>query len=123
MKIREIELGDVFLASKLLKKIDLKKLLQEVGMENVTGKSSEEKKAAMDEKAIDFFLAMLTHIDEAEKEIMALLAAWAQITPEEAKKIKLSEMKEFVKQFIEINGAEAITSFFEKAAGLMQQKR
>lgn len=123
MKVREIELGDVFLASKLLKKIDLKKLLTEVGVMNIASMTDEEREAAMKDKAFDFFMALLSHVDEAEKEIMALVGAWTGLKPEDAAKIKLSEMKDFIDQFVKVNGSEAITRFFEKAASLMQQKR
>lgn len=123
MKVREIELGDVFLASKLLKKIDIRKLMTEVGVMNVTGMTVEERDAAMKEKGVDFFMALLAHLDEAEKEIMALIGAWTNMTPQEAAKIKLSEIKDFADQFVKVNGSEAISRFFEKAASLMQQKR
>ena len=122
MKVREIELGDVFLASKLLKKVDFKKLLSEVGIMSVVGLSDEERDAALKEKGFDFFLALLAHIDEAEKEIMALIGAWTGISPEDAKKIKMSEMKELVDQFVQVNGSEGISRFFEKAASLMKSK-
>ena len=116
MKVREIEFGDAFLASKLLQKIDLKKLLVEVGMKDVTGWEDAEREKAIKEKAFDFFIAMLAHIDGAEKEITNLLAAWAQITPDDVKKLKLSELKEFAEQFVAVNNVDAITRFFKKAA-------
>lgn len=118
MKVREIELGDVFLASKILKKINLKSIFDEVGIANVTGFNDDQKDSVIREKAFDFFVVIMNHVDEAEKEIMALIGAWTQVSPEEARKIKLSELKTLADEFVEINGIEVITRFFKKAANL-----
>lgn len=123
MEVREIELGDLFIASKLIKKIDLKKLIEVVGISNVTGMDEAQRDAILKDKAFDVINYLLEHLDEAETEILTLIGGWCNIDAKAAKKIKLSEIKQLADDFIRINGQENITRFFNKAAGLVQQKR
>jgi hypothetical protein len=121
MKVREIELGDVFLMAKIFKKIDFKTMMKEIGLQDVTGLDDGKKEEIMASKSLDFFNYLILHIDEAESDILKLIAAWGEMTPADAAKIKLSEMGDFYKQFVAVNGQEAIASFFKQATGLMQK--
>lgn len=122
MKVRAIELGDLFLASKIIKKIDIIAIFKKVGETDVTGLEAEEKTAIAKKKGMDIIMALFEHLDEADKEIMTLIGAWCGCTADEAKRIKLTELKSLFDQFVDVNGIENITSFFEQVADLTKQK-
>ena len=123
MKVREIELGDLFIASKILRMVDLKGMIKEIGIKTVTDVPDEEKETITAEKSLDVLMYLLGKVDEVEKEVLKLIGAWCGISPEDAAKLKFHELKEFAEQFVKVNGEENITSFFKQAAVLIQKKR
>ena len=123
MKVREIELGDLFIASKILRMVDLKGMIKEIGIKTVTDVPDEEKETITAEKSLDVLMYLLGKVDEVEKEVLKLIGAWCGISPEDAAKLKFHELKEFVEQFVKVNGEENIASFFKQAAVLIQKKR
>jgi hypothetical protein len=123
MKVREIELGDLFIASKILRMVDLKGMIKEIGIKTVTDVPDEEKETITAEKSLDVLMYLLGKVDEVEKEVLKLIGAWCGISPEDAAKLKFHELKEFAEQFVKVNGEENIASFFKQAAVLIQKKR
>ena len=123
MKVREIELGDLFLASKIVSKIDLKEMVKEIGFAAVAGMTDEEREEVLAEKSMDILMYLIEKVDGAQKEILTLMGAWCGITAEEASKLKWSELQSFVEQFLEVNGKESIQSFFKQVAGLTKPKQ
>ena len=123
MKVREIELGDLFIASKILRMVDLKGMIKEIGIKTVTDVPDEEKETITAEKSLDVLMYLLGKVDEVEKEVLKLIGAWCDISPEDAAKLKFHELKEFAEQFVKVNGEENIASFFKQAAVLIQKKR
>lgn len=121
MEVREIELGDLFVASKLLKKIDLKRMIKEVGISSAIGLDDEQREKALKDKALDVVNYLMEHLDEAETEILTLIGGWCGIDAKAAKKIKLSEIKTLTDEFVRVNGQDTIIRFFKRAAGLVQQ--
>jgi hypothetical protein len=135
MKAREIELGDAFIALKIIKKLGLESLRNVIGIESVEeptpeeteGKTIDEIKGIRDakknellkKKAFEVITYLLSHLEEAEKEILLLLSGWACVEPEEFKKIKLSELPKFIDEFMALNSKDTLISFFERAVAAL----
>ena len=115
-KVREIEFGDLFLLTKLLKKVDLKQMVKEIGFEEIGEKDEEGKNKMTKEKGVEAVIYLLYNCDEAEQEVLNLIGAWTGVKAADAKHLKLSELTTIVSEFIEINKFEDVMSFFGKAA-------
>jgi hypothetical protein len=122
MKVREIELGDVFIASRIIRKIDVKSMISEIGIRDVTGLEESEIKKVTDAKAMDVIMYLMARMDDVQNDVMELIGSWCGISVEEAAKLKISELKGFVDQFVEVNGQDTINSFFKRATSLGQKK-
>lgn len=139
MKAREIELGDVFIAVKIVKKLGLKTLKSAVGVESVNELTPEEKegltepevaalfdekkKELLKKKSFEVVSYLLENLEEAEGEILLLLSGWTGTTPEEFKKIKISELRPLIADFVEINSTEELKSFFSQAVEELTKQR
>lgn len=122
MKAREIELGDAFIALKIVKKLGLESLREIVGIESSEGLTPEDRQKLLNKKAFEVVSYLLTHLEGAETEIILLLSGWSGTTPEEFKKIKLSELPEMIDEFIKLNGKETLISFFERAVAALTKQ-
>jgi len=120
MEVREIEFGDLFLAAKIFKKIDLKPFIKRLMFTDVKVKTPEEIKKAQKlakEEGFDLFMFIIENIDDAEADLFNLLKAWTGLETEAIKKFKLVQLKEFYEKLIAANSSEGLKSFFKKAAG------
>ena len=117
-KVRELEFGDIFIASKICKKINIKSLIKDAGIVDVTGKNKTQKEEITKEKGLEFFIDIFSNSENAETEILHLMAKWANLTSGDVASFKLKDLTEFYKQFTEVNSIEDITNFFKRAAGV-----
>lgn len=118
--VRELEFGDIFTATKIFKKVDIKPYIKEFGSIDKKDKTPAEIEAIQNEKGIEFFMFLLDNIDTAETEISKLLGDITGLTVEGVKKLKFSDMKKAYEQFMEVNSMGNVVSFFKKAIDLMK---
>ena len=117
--VRSLEFGDIFAAGKVVKRVNLKPILKQFSnKEDVTGKTNEEKKRIELEKGIDLLIQIIENIDSGETEIYKLIADMSGLKTEDVRRFSLSDLQNFVAQFMTVNKMDEIKVFFKQATGL-----
>lgn len=116
IKVRELEFRDIFSFAKIAKKINIKNIVKKA-MENnnLENLKEEEIKALQEEKGLEIIVEIFTETGEAEKEVCKFIGNITGLKIEDVQKWKLKDLKEFVKQFMEINDFSDLKDFFMQA--------
>ena len=110
MIIKDFDLGDVFLFSEILDKMDIeldtKKLSRSVTTSKLEGK--DDAKALGKEVALsmggDLAIKVLRNFYKADKQVMQFVANMTGLQVEAVKKMNMRKVKEFFKELIEHEG-------------------
>ena len=114
MKIREIKFSDVFALARVLKKINVKKIISEnrntIDIKNLDEKEAQE---ILSVKGLDIVMTLIQEAGEAEKEVYALIGSFTD--KENVPDWALKDIKLFLDEFLEVNSIEDIKSLFTQA--------
>lgn len=113
-KLREPELGDVFLLSKIMRKTEIRKDVKSLFVDLKEGDKVEDVSVS---QGFEFAILIFENLDKAEPEILKLLGDLAGMTPKELRKLKMNEVNDLFMAFGELEG---LTGFFKSAAKLMK---
>lgn len=122
MEVRALQFGDLFVASRILNKIDIKPFVKQFQSINVKDKTPEEIEEIKNEKGIELIMHIFENMYLAEKDICKFVASMAGIKVDDVIKLSMAETKEFARLFVEANSTGEIMGFFKQAAGLTAQK-
>jgi L-fucose isomerase-like protein len=103
--MKRFELDDTFLLSKIIDDMDIQLDLNEF-MDSMQNEKSAEKAGGA------FFLLLFKKLHKGRQAIPEFIASMLEIEVEEARRLKLTEIKEF---FIELWKQEDISDFFKLA--------
>jgi len=116
--MRQIKFKDVFQLSKIIKKINVKKIISDNRNDiDMQGKSEEEVKSVLQEKGLEIIIDLLANAGDAEVEIMKLIADFSECKSQEVENWGVKDLKKFIEDFTKINSFEEIKDFFSSAMG------
>lgn len=118
--VRELEFGDIFTATKIFRKVNIKPLVKEFGSIDTKDKSTEDVDRIQKEKGLELIIYIFENIDSAEMEVLKLMSDLCGIKVEDVKKFKFTDIKKFYDQLISANSAGELISFFKNAMGSMR---
>lgn len=119
-KVREIVFQDLFVVSKILKKINVKEIVKNQDIIDVAGKNTEQKQKISDKKGLEFLVDIMANAGDAEKEIIQFIANLSSVKVEDVQAWKMAELQEFCKKFMESNKLTDVISFFKNAISSMK---
>lgn len=114
MKAREIQLGDLRLALKIIKKIGIRNVLADIGTTDVSGVDPEQVSAITKERGIQIAMTLLENAADVP-EIFELFAAWFDCPVSEFDKISIRQVPQLVDDFLSVNATEELKAFFQRA--------
>lgn len=100
---RNLKTKDLFSFTRIIKKMNMKSEIKEL-VQDVTGKTDEEKKAAEQELKIDLILMFVENIGNAEQEIYKLLADLSDKKPQEIEEQSPKDTFEMVNELFNEEG-------------------
>lgn len=115
--VRELEFGDIFTATKIFKKVNIKPMIKEFGSIDLKDKTPEDIEKIQNEKGFELLMYIFENIDGVELEICRLMADLTGVKIEDVKKFKFADIKRFYDQLVSVNSAGEIMSFFKSAVG------
>ena len=109
--MRNLKTSDLFILSKIIKKMDIKSDIKALS-QDLVGKTDEEKIKAEQGLQIDLLMLFTENIGSAEKEIYNLLADLEGKKPKEIEDMELAGFIVLIKELFE---QESLTSLFSMA--------